>query len=825
MHTDTTSRRSYLRSWRVALAATALVATTTVLATDGPAVATLAGSSFNGADASPTSDVAAGASAMTDPTATSDTTNYGGGSTDDDICPTVATGTAPNASDLDAFYFGAETNASGVFVYLAWHRMSTSGTTTLDFELNQSSETAPGCGSHQPARTAGDLLVTYDFTGSGGAVTLSRRTWVGTSAAGAWSAATTLTSHAEGSVNATGDFGEMVINATGSGLLPSGTCTSFAGAFAKSRASVTFNSQIKDFTARATRTVSNCGSVPISKTDDASPANPLGGAMFGLYTDVANAPGVAVTGKTCTTAAAGTCTITDVLPGTYWIVETSVPTGHSGPAVAQQVTVAASGNTPPGTFAFVNPRLPASVMVRKKNDAGAALSGATFALFTDNGGAAGTAVTGKTCTTIAAGTCTISNILPAGTYWLRETVTPAGHVTAADQKVTLSIGQSLTVDVVNVRMPASIALTKTVNGAHPAASSPLLVPAGSALNYVLTITNTGSLPLTIDQLNDTLVPNVASTCTQGVGSALAPAASFTCTYTSAANQPESNIATVAAVDPLGRFVTADDATSVKPVGTQVTLTKTGPDYAHVGDTVEYTLAVVNTGDHPVTDVTVSDPLCSSPPASKTKTGGDQDHALEPGETWTYTCSHVVASADGGSLTNTAEVVALDPLLRAITAVDSHTLAVLHPALELTKTASATSVAVSDTVTFTYVITNTGDALLRNVVVSDDVLGVIAVVPSLAPGESATRAKAMSVTASSPATNVGTATGTDVLGRQVSSSAAATITIVLGLVLENPRLPRTGFDVTGLAGLGASLVLLGGVFVLGARRRQVYGSKR
>jgi len=901
------------RSWASVVAAAALLGSGTVFATSGPALATLPGSSFNGADASPTSDVAAGAVAISDPTGTSDTTNYSGGSTDDDICPVVATGTAPNASDIDTFYFGSQNNASGVFIYLGWHRMTTSGTTTLDFELNQSSADAPSCGSHQPARTAGDLLITYDFTGGGGTVTLASRSWVGTASAGAWSAPTTLTTNAEGSVNAGGDFGEMVINATASGLMQTGVCTSFAGAFAKSRASVTFGSAMKDFTTRASATVSNCGSVVINKTDDANPANPLAGAVFKLFTDVANAPGVAVTGMTCTTVA-GTCTISNVLPGTYWIVEDSVPAGHSGPAAAQKVTVGLAGNTPAGPYTFVNPRQaggvaitkeddigdpvdgavltlytdnagapgtavpgmfcttvagtctisnilppgdywvvetvtptgystatsmpvtvtlggtanatlvdnrrPATIAIVKRNDAGNVLSGATFGLFNDNAGVIGTAVAGKTCTSGAtgAGTCSITGILPAGTYWVRETTTPAGHDTAADQKVTVALGQTLTVNFVNVRQSVSISLTKLVNGVHPTFASPLLVAAGSTLNYALTITNTGSLPLTIDQLADTLNPNILAACTQGIGSALAPAASFTCTYTSTANQPETNIATVAATDQLGRVVTADDTTSVRPVNAQVSLTKTGPDNAHVGDTIEYVLTVVNTGDHPLTDVTVSDPACASPAVLKTKTGGNQDDVLEPGEVWTYTCNHVVTAADGSSLTNTATVDALDPLLRTVTSESKHTLAILHPALKITKTADPASVAVADTVTFTYVVTNTGNATLSNVVVTDDVLGAIGVVTSLAPGASHTFTKTMTVDESSPTVNVGKAVGTDALGTQVSDSASLAITIVLGVVLQRPELPKTGTDAFGLATLGGSFIFFGSVLLFAGRRR-------
>jgi hypothetical protein len=84
--------------------------------------------------------------------------------------------------------------------------------------------------------------------------------------------------------------------------------------------------------------------------------------------------------------------------------------------------------------------LPANVKVQKTDDTGAPMAGVTFELFTDSGGAVGTA-TGQACTTAGDGSCEISDIAP-GTYWVVETTELPDHQEAAPQQVTL--GQSET---------------------------------------------------------------------------------------------------------------------------------------------------------------------------------------------------------------------------------------------------------------------------------------------------------------------------------------------------------------------------------------------
>ena len=97
------------------------------------------------------------------------------------------------------------------------------------------------------------------------------------------------------------------------------------------------------------------GSISIHKEDDVD--NALEGAVFTLYNDVAPIGGTrgvedTSTGSTCTTGASGNCSFTNLVPGEYWVVETTGVPGHE--LAADQHATVAAGETVPLTF--VDPR-------------------------------------------------------------------------------------------------------------------------------------------------------------------------------------------------------------------------------------------------------------------------------------------------------------------------------------------------------------------------------------------------------------------------------------------------------------------------------------
>jgi hypothetical protein len=409
------------------------------------------------------------------PSGTSDE-SFGQGTKEDTAVPSVVDGgIPPNKSDLKFFGVHQEGGSSSGFLNLFWSRVQDpTGTTNMDFEFNQS--TTASANGVTPVRTAGDLLIIYDLAQGGTRPVLSLRTWTGS----AWGPATNLTASnkATGSINTSpipvGEsdglgaqsartFGEAQLAL--SAIFDPNVCKSFGSAYLKSRSSDSFTAALKDFVPPVAVDISNCGSVKIIKKDDAGSA--LAGAEFTLYNDDAPVGGNrgsedTATAFKCTTDADGTCTISNIPQGEYWVVETKTPANHDT-AADQHATVTPDATV---TLTFVNPRQPGSVKITKLNDATppSPLAGAEFTLYKDNepiGGTRGAedTITTHKCTTGADGTCEIPNVVP-GEYWVVETVTPPNHDTAADQHVTVKANEQVTVTFVDPRHRGAIEVTK-----------------------------------------------------------------------------------------------------------------------------------------------------------------------------------------------------------------------------------------------------------------------------------------------------------------------------------------------------------------------------
>jgi uncharacterized repeat protein (TIGR01451 family) len=281
-----------------------------------------------------------------------------------------------------------------------------------------------------------------------------------------------------------------------------------------------------------------------------------------------------------------------------------------------------------------------------------------------------------------------------------------------------------------------------------------------------------------------------------------------------------NTATVTGMDRLETEVdSTDDATTIilRPA---IAITKTGVTSAHVGDAVVYTLVVTNPGNTPLASVTVSDPKCDGVP---TRSTDDADGLLSPGESWTYHCTHVATAGDGASILNTATAEGTDPLGQIVDNTANHTVGLLHPAITIVKTANPESVSGSGPVTYSYVVTNTGDTTLFGVLVTDDILGPIGSVGELAAGQSVTMSKTVIVDANTPPRNIGTVVGTDVLGQTVTADDDAIITVVLAEVVSLPELPRTGAPLTAETRAALALIEVGLFLTLAGRRRR--GARR
>jgi hypothetical protein len=91
----------------------------------------------------------------------------------------------------------------------------------------------------------------------------------------------------------------------------------------------------------------------------------------------------------------------------------------------------------------------------------------------------------------------------------------------------------------------------------------------------------------------------------------------------------------------------------------IALEKTGPALAEAGETLRYTLYVTNPGEvpFPASDVKVRDDRCDDTPELSDKNGDTSPDTLDPGDTWTYACSHRTPEPDADCaqavVTNTA----------------------------------------------------------------------------------------------------------------------------------------------------------------------------
>src|SRR5216683_2167667 len=223
--------------------------------------------------------------------------SFGQGTKEDDANVTVVSGSIPpNKSDLSRFYEASEFANNSNFLYLAWERTNVLGSANMDFEINQA--TTPGLGTpgpHTINRTAGDLLVTFDFNNGGGTPVLGLLKWVtsgsttqcfSSNSLPCWGNHINLNStDSIGAVNnldAVSDpiapnaprslpaltFGEAAINLTAAGVFPTGTCEALGSAFLKSRASASFGAEVKDFVAPVNVNISNCGTIVIHKVTE-----------------------------------------------------------------------------------------------------------------------------------------------------------------------------------------------------------------------------------------------------------------------------------------------------------------------------------------------------------------------------------------------------------------------------------------------------------------------------------------------------------------------------------------------------------------------------
>jgi uncharacterized repeat protein (TIGR01451 family) len=184
-----------------------------------------------------------------------------------------------------------------------------------------------------------------------------------------------------------------------------------------------------------------------------------------------------------------------------------------------------------------------------------------------------------------------------------------------------------------------------------------------------------------------------------------------------------NFARVSGEDASATPVSANDSHAViihfNPV---LTITKTGPSLAQVGETAFYTFAVSHapsSDNTSVSTVTVTDDIAGA----ANYVSGDTilNGSLDVGETWTFSATYTVQADDLEPLVNQGTVSGIDLEGEPIpSANDSHSMNIeYNPALSISIMAQNTAY-VGETVLFTYTVSLEGDGSpVQTVEVFDD----------------------------------------------------------------------------------------------------------
>ncbi len=331
---------------------------------------------------------------------------------------------------------------------------------------------------------------------------------------------------------------------------------------------------------------------------------------------------------------------------------------------------------------------------------------------------------------------------------------------------------------------------------------------GDQVTYTFKVTNTGNTTLHAVTVDDTQVPPAsqgnlsAITC---LDTTLVPGQFTTCTATYTVTQADidngsvDDTATASGTSPSGLAVTsapsAASVTAAQVPGIGIVKSASPSDAAHFtsGQLVTYTFVVTNAGNVTLAPVTVTDTGFTgsgTPPAVSCPPGGTGAIAsLAPGAQATCTAAYTLTQADidAKTLADTGNATGTPPAGPDVTAASPVTIpAQQNPALAIAKSASPATVhAAGQRVTYSFLVTNTGNLTLHGIAVDDTQLppasqaGLSAVncpATTLAPGQFTTCIATYTVTQADidngSVDDTATASGTPPSGPAVTSPPSA-----------------------------------------------------
>ncbi|MEM7130974.1 MAG: hypothetical protein AAF702_31925 [Chloroflexota bacterium] len=224
------------------------------------------------------------------------------------------------------------------------------------------------------------------------------------------------------------------------------------------------------------------------------------------------------------------------------------------------------------------------------------------------------------------------------------------------------------------------------------------------VTFTIRVKNAGDIELSEITVTDPHVPTCDATF-----SSLAPNeyVEYKCRLNQA-REDFTNIATVTGKPPVGIFVFDEDEADVDVIAPSLSIQKL-PDtqMVRLDGTAYFTIVIKNEGDTPLFEVAVTDEL-----------SGDCNRLLGdlgPGDARTYFCEAPNIQSD---FVNVARVVGSTVLDTQLIDSDDAAVDVIHPAIEIAKTAQNEQIGLGETAVFEIQVKNEGDVALTNVTVRD-----------------------------------------------------------------------------------------------------------
>ncbi|WP_406662197.1 hypothetical protein V7O66_06060 [Methanolobus sp. ZRKC3] len=283
-----------------------------------------------------------------------------------------------------------------------------------------------------------------------------------------------------------------------------------------------------------------------------------------------------------------------------------------------------------------------------------------------------------------------------------------------------------------------IDIEKATNGEDADAAPGPTLDNGDAVTWTYVVTNTGNVDLTNIQVTDNVLGAITNIVDQGDGDdILAIGESWTLEATGSAScgdyvnlgtvNGDYNEVTVSDEDPSHYNVVCAPNIDIEKStnGVDADLAP-GPTLAYDSD-VTWTYIVRNTGNVQLTDIVVNDDKLGI--ITNIVDQGNGDDTLVPGEEWVY---EATGKAECGQYANIADVVGQYGAIPVVDNDPSHYNVNCGPDIDIEKYINGKDadsqpgvlLAVGDEIIWTFVVENTGNVPLENVVVDDDKLGVI-----------------------------------------------------------------------------------------------------